>query len=289
MLKNLIISAGSMKTIATLGCLQYLEEHSLLKTIDRYIGTSAGAIICLFLILGYEIQEIKQFLTNHVVDNEFHKLTLDEVFNLNVLQSFGMDSGKHIGNLLKDILYRKLNIHDISFLELTKQLGKHLVICVANLTTRESEYFSVETHPHASILLAIRMSLSIPFIFTPIEYKNNLYVDGGIFESLPIKYIERFKDPLRDTLAIRVLNKNNQTFDNLLNYTLNLLDAIVDKANKLEKMSDKIKLLDIHFDNECHISFNFETMTFDFDSQIIDKYISKGYSIMHEYFEEGIE
>lgn len=287
MIKNLIISAGSMKTISSIGCVKYLEQYQMLKNVSTYVGTSAGAIMCLFLILGFSTEEIRDFLKSHIFKKGFHQLTMDELYSLEFLQTFGLDSGENVSAMIGDIIENKLQQRDITFLELSKKTGKNLVVCVANITEKESEYFCLETHPTASVMMAIRMSVSLPFIFTPVEYMGNLYVDGGIFESLPVRYIENFKDPLKDTLALRIntiLSKDIP--QNLFNYTINLLDAIIEKANTLATISEKVRVIDVEFEDADYMSFNFDTMNFDFNEGVIDAYIDKGFEIMMKHFEE---
>jgi predicted acylesterase/phospholipase RssA len=293
MLKNLVISAGSMKTVAVLGCIKYLEEQVLLSNVTTLVGTSAGAILSLFLILGYSTREIEDFLKFHILKNGLHELSLDELFNLGFLQTFGLDSGEKAQSMLGDIVEKKLRQRDITFVELSKKTGKTLVVCVANLTTRQPEYFCLDTHPETSVVMAIRMSMSLPFIFTPVEYNGCLYVDGGIFESLPVGYIQNsFKDPLKDTLALRVSSDDSnreKTPQNLFDYTISLLDSIIEKANILKYISEKVRVVDVELDVSNYMSLDFQSMAFDFDEKTIDTYISKGYDIMRKCFEERIQ
>ena len=41
------------------------------------------------------------------------------------------------------------------------------------------------------VLLAIRMSFSIPFVFTPVKYNNNFYVDGSVLNDFPIDLCDK--------------------------------------------------------------------------------------------------
>ena len=62
---TLVLSGGSSKGIMTLGALQYLYDNFLLKNIKNYIGTSAGAMICYLLAIGYTPVEIIVYICKH--------------------------------------------------------------------------------------------------------------------------------------------------------------------------------------------------------------------------------
>ena len=58
--KNVVISGGAIKGIASLGALQYLVDNQFICLQDtlNYIGTSVGGIISYLLIIGYTPIEI---------------------------------------------------------------------------------------------------------------------------------------------------------------------------------------------------------------------------------------
>jgi predicted acylesterase/phospholipase RssA len=287
MIKNLIISGGATKTISVLGCLRYLEEKSLLKHVDQFIGTSAGSMLCFLLVLGYSVEDCVKLLKDKFIENNLNSLSLDQLFSLNILTTFGMDSGDNIVKVLQYALFTRYQRNDITFLELAKMTGKNLVVCTANITKQQQEYFSVDTHASVSVLLALRISVSLPFIFTPVLYEDCYYVDGGIYENLPVSYINKFRDPIKDTLAIYTVEKStNSTITSFLEYVTALFGSIVQKANKLETLSAKINLVEIEFDDvQTMSSFSFDTLSFFMSSSMIEDYMEKGYRIIKQYFE----
>jgi NTE family protein len=296
MIKNLVISGGSMTTISVIGALRFLEEQNLLKSIDTFVGTSAGSMLCFLLTLGYTSDAIRDILKQDFFGNNLHKLDIDELLSLNILTSYGMDSGENLTKFLENWLFLKLNVRDITFSDLTKTTGKNLVVCCANITLGDTEYFCVDNYANTSVIQAIRMSSSIPFIYTPIKFKNCYYVDGGLYECFPIKYIERFKDPLKDTIGIYTSNNNcyNQSIynkiDNMFDYISTLFRSVVNKVNSLQNHSinTKIKLINIDFEMEDSICFNYDSLSFDVDEERIDAYIEKGYNVMKQCFDTRI-
>ena len=65
-------------------------------------------------------------------------------------------------------------------------------------------HFNHETYPEMQVLKAIRISTSIPFFYEPVNFEENLYVDGGIDNNFPI---EIFDENLDETLAILLKDK----------------------------------------------------------------------------------
>ena len=51
MVKNLILSGGSMKGLAYIGMIKCIEEYNIVKSIDNYVGTSIGACVCFCLLI----------------------------------------------------------------------------------------------------------------------------------------------------------------------------------------------------------------------------------------------
>ena len=66
MYKNLIIGSGGFKMFNFLGCIKYLSEKKLLNKIENYYGWWAGALICVFLILKYWIEEILKICLDNI-------------------------------------------------------------------------------------------------------------------------------------------------------------------------------------------------------------------------------
>ena len=59
---TLVLSGGSSKGLVILGALQYGYDNYLLNEIETYIGTSAGAITCFLLAIGYSPLEIISYI-----------------------------------------------------------------------------------------------------------------------------------------------------------------------------------------------------------------------------------
>jgi len=52
--------------------------------------------------------------------------------------------------------------------------------------------FSFESRPDMKMVLAVRISMSIPVLFTAVQYANCTWVDGGVAMNFPIQYFDNF-------------------------------------------------------------------------------------------------
>ena len=285
MIRHLVVSGGSTKTLAAIGCIRYLEEMHLMKDIISFVGTSAGSILCLMCCLGYTSEEMIAILEREMIDENRGQLSFDELLDFNVLDSYGLDSGENMQTFIEQIVKEKLNRTSITFLELAKVTGKNLVICVANLSKQRQEYMDVDSEPTMDVVKAIRMSISLPFIFTPIVHNGDYYVDGALYETLPVGYIQRFKDPLKDTIAIHTRTVIDTRIKSFSDYISVLFSSVVDKANSRNNTCKKINIMEIVFDDDAAIPIDVQMLQFEITKTIIEKSIAKGYTAIKQRFE----
>ena len=286
MIRNLVVSGGSTKTLAAIGCIRYLEEIHMMQTIVNFIGTSAGSILCLMCCLGYSSDEMIALLETEMIQKDRGQLLFDELLDFNVLNSYGLDSGDNMQAFIEEIIKFKLKRSHITFMELAKITGKNLVICVANLTKQREEYMDVDSQPSLDVVKAIRMSISLPLIFTPVIHNGNMYVDGALYETLPIGYLTRFKDPLKDTIAIHTRTTIDSNIKSFTDYISLLFSSIVVKANSNTNHNNtKVNIMEVVFDDNSTMPLDVQTLKFDIDKTIIKKSINKGYSAIKKRFQ----
>ena len=85
-LKNLVISGGGTNGIGFIGILKYLSEKNLFKNIEHYIGTSAGAMLCYFLSIGFNWRELYEFAYHFNFTKLINDINLDSF-----LEKFGFE------------------------------------------------------------------------------------------------------------------------------------------------------------------------------------------------------
>jgi len=166
---SLVLSGGGARGIAHIGVIEELEEQGY--GIHSISGTSMGALVGAIYATG-KMEEYKKWI-----------YTLDkfEVFKLIdfTFSSGGFIKGNRIFDKLKDF------IPDINI----EELGISYSATATDITNKKEVIFS-----KGSILEAVRASISIPTVFTPVKKENSLLIDGGVINNVPINHAKRVKD-----------------------------------------------------------------------------------------------
>lgn len=299
MFSRIVFSGGAVPALCFFGCLQYLEHTGLLLGIDTFVGSSAGAIVGFMTVLGYSPREACDFFMTSGV--QAHTVNELDVFNAmfgpqTFMDTLGFDDGSRWLAFLGDALQSKLGQRDISFGELAKVTGKVFVVCVTNLTKVRREYLSVDTTPDLSVLLAVRMSTSVPILYVPVVHAGSIYVDGSVLDNCPISCTASSRGGPPTTLALYILSERPKTHtdedgdDDALpspfEYACMLMGAVVSHAqsnngNTASAGSEgHITRVDVpvpaHLMLTC--GFNIRSCTFDLCREGMDQLVSRGYA-----------
>jgi NTE family protein len=162
------LSGGTAKTIAHIGVLEALEEAGI--RVSCITGTSGGAIIGALYAAGFSIPELKA-LARGVRWNKLARLSFPR-----------------LGFLSNDTVHRFLT--DLLGSRTFDQLRIPLAIVGTNLLTGDRAIFR-----EGSVALAARVSSTIPHLFAPVEIGEEMYVDGGMVEFLPVATLRDTFDP----------------------------------------------------------------------------------------------
>lgn len=188
---GLVLSGGAAKGIAHIGVLKVLEEAGIVP--DYITGTSMGSIIGGLYAMGYPADTLEKI----IIEQDWEKVLSDKIplnqviieekpFFENQLVEFpfekwkikmpsGLIYGQQISSLLSQLTlpaYALNNFH-------------HLPIpfcCVGSDIIRGT---SVNIH-QGSLPDAMRASMAIPTVFTPIQRDSFLLVDGGLVHNFPV-------------------------------------------------------------------------------------------------------
>ncbi len=216
-IKKIFFGSGSIKAHIYIGIIEVLEKHKLYDELTHYYGCSAGTFAALSLVLGIKREELTKLFNQLNLKN---MLGIDGKAVLSFFKNFGFDTGAGIENEFKK-LFKVANINpDITFSQLHKLTGKYLGILGANITKECGEVFDHINNPDMSILLAVRISCSIPIVFQPVKYNECLYTDGGIIEKQMIYFI--FKDCKDSVLGFHFMS-SVQLDESFLNYVFKLI------------------------------------------------------------------
>jgi len=179
------LSGGAMLGIAHIGALEVLQERGHLKCIREYIGTSAGAFAAFSLSIGYTLSELRALIT---VFNFSQIQNLEPEIMFGFIESYGIDNGANVEKLIGILLRAKGISPEITFREFGEKHGDRpsLRIFATEITKCSLKEFSRKETPDVTLKFALRASVSIPMIFTPVEdLSGALFVDGGLVAPFP--------------------------------------------------------------------------------------------------------
>ena len=196
--KNLIFEGGGVKGIAYVGAINVLEEKGIVSSIERVGGTSAGAINALLFALGYTNDEVKDILWtldfNSFMDDSWGYVR----DSARLIDKFGWYKGDFFRSWVGELIARKTGNPEATFNDLNRLKDKKgcrdIYMVGTNLSTHFSETFSYEHTPRMPVADAVRISMSIPLFFAAQRnFRNDVYVDGGVLDNYPIKLFDRKK------------------------------------------------------------------------------------------------
>jgi predicted acylesterase/phospholipase RssA len=255
---RLALCGGGTRCIAHVGVFKALQECNSLHCVKEVLGISAGALFSLLFASGYTLQEIERL----ALEFDFTLLRTiepDSLFNFPF--TFGLDSGNGLDKFLISILSHKGFSPDITFAEFEKKKKTKIAFrCFAtDIETLKIRDFSVETTPNTSIRFAVRASMSLPVLYSPVTdpQTGHMLMDGGVLHNLPLVFQK--EEEKHHTLAVlftgAVKPKPKSEFD-VLHVFQSVYDAVTIMRNQpyIERYKDQILCVQVN---------GFSAVTFD--------------------------
>ncbi len=159
---GLALSGGAARGIAHIGVLAVLYEAGIVP--DMVAGTSAGAVAGAFFCRGWSPEQML-----HLVRG----ITLLQLGRPSFRRP-GLLDGTRFEDLLRSL------VGDLAFSDLSIPLA----VIACNLL--DGQRVIIREGPLAP---AVRASCSIPGIFTPVEIDDQVLVDGGLVDHLPVSVL----------------------------------------------------------------------------------------------------
>jgi hypothetical protein len=166
-MNDLFIGGGGYSGFHFIGALEYIHQKKLLD-LKNFYGTSIGALIGVLYISGTEPR---------CMINLFQKINLEEIvkYDFTNIQNGLLDDS--LLDTLISFVTDKYNT-DINLSEFSKITKVNVNVYATNITRNEYICLSNETNPDVKLKDALKASMSIPFLFKPVEINNEMYVDG---------------------------------------------------------------------------------------------------------------
>ena len=193
---GIALEGGGAKGLAHIGVLQWFEEHHI--PVDYIAGTSMGGLIAGLYATGRRPAEIQQIvsqlnwsevLTGQTPYRERSFRRKEDLraypndLELGLRDGVSVPGGLSTGQSVSLLIDRYVlpYSYSMSFDDLPIPFR-----CVAtDLVSGKAEVFS-----SGSIATALRATMSIPGVFTPVKAQNKIYADGGLLNNLPTDVVK---------------------------------------------------------------------------------------------------
>jgi len=164
---GLALGSGSARGMAHIGVIQVLEAYHI--PIDMIAGTSIGSVVGSVYATGASVKHMKEAA-----------LSMKRSKTISLMDPTLPHSGLISGNRTEKIL-NKIALKDKTF--------DDLKIPFAAVATDIKTGAKVILN-QGSVIKAVRASISIPGIFTPVKYQDYYLVDGGVVDPVPVDVVQ---------------------------------------------------------------------------------------------------
>jgi NTE family protein len=258
---GLVLQGGGALGLAHVGVITWLEEHHI--PIDYVAGTSMGGLVGGVYATGHNAAEMRQIVKGINWDDVLSPLTpfndlsirrkedardypngLEFGLHKGLQFPSGLNSGQEVVLVLDKIALPYSEIK--SFNDLPTPFA-----CVAtDLVSEKPKVFR-----SGSLSLALRSTMSLPGIFTPVRTKDAIYADGGLLNNIPVNVAKEMGADL--TLAVHLSEAGMSPNANLSSFSvLGQSLSVMISANELQNMESADILVSVPLQKYGALDFN---------------------------------
>jgi NTE family protein len=227
---NLSFSGSGFLFPIHVGALRAVEETN--AKIVGYSGTSGGSIIATMAAIGLSSETMMEIVQD-LRFTDFIK------FDASALLRSSFCLGKEVEKWLKFVIDPNLTFSDLDI---------PLYIVATDINQNEGYVLCKESCPDMPLWLAVRASLSLPFIYTPVHYEGRVLMDGALYTNTPI---EVFKGSEHKTLGFQITSKDTRNYFNeirwipdiamrVLSMVMNNMDRLHYRLSELDPLSEMV-------------------------------------------------
>lgn len=256
---GLALSGGGIRGIAHAGVLKALEDNNI--KVDVIGGTSSGSMIASLYAAGYSpyhiytlfkkySKEIAQINTKPIIKNYMinKKITLK-----------GLKTGNSIEKIFDNVINKQgiYNINDVKMPLVIPTVD--LMDCQEYVFTNKAPEKEKKYITDINIGKAIRASSSFSAVFSPCEFKEHAFIDGGALDNVPVNEVR--KQGADVVIGVK-FNSDEITKDsNIMDMTMKTIDIMGSKISEenlkeanfiLNVYTDKTGLLDTQKLDSCY-------------------------------------
>lgn len=256
---GIALSGGGIRGIAHAGVLKALEDNGI--KVDIIGGTSSGSMIAMLYASGYSPSHIYRLFKKY--SKEIAKVNTKPIIKSYMLNKKitlkGLKTGKSLEKIFDEVI-NKQGIYKM------KDIKMPLVIPTVDLMNCK-EYIFTNNPPDKkekyitdiNVGKAVRASSSFTAVFSPCEYKQHAFIDGGALDNIPVKEVK--KQGADIVIGVKFNSEEITKDSNIMDMTMKTIDIMGEKISEenlnkadfvLNVYTDKTGLLDTDKLDSCY-------------------------------------
>lgn len=256
---GIALSGGGIRGIAHAGVLKALEDNGI--KVDIIGGTSSGSMIAMLYASGYSPSHIYRLFKKYSKD--IAKVNTKPIIKSYMLNKRITLKGLNTGNNVEDLFNQVINKQGIYKM---KDIKMPVVIPTVDLMNCK-EYVFTNNPPEdkekyitdIEVGKAIRASSSFTAVFSPCEYKEHAFIDGGALDNIPVKEVK--KQGADIVIGVKFNSDEITKESNIMDMTMKTIDIMGEKISEdnikqanyiLNVYTDKTGLLDVDKLDSCY-------------------------------------
>jgi NTE family protein len=203
----LVLGGGAMRGMAHVGVLRAMRTLGL--HYDAIVGTSIGSLIGAMAAGGKSVDEIEGVIL------QLHK---EEYFKLNTLKF--LMQGVRAPSLYQGELFKQ-RLREILPRRTFGELDVPFYCNAVRLETGGTVFWGTPEFDELSLVDAVYSSCALPGIFEPFEHQGYSYMDGGMVDSVPLRFAKTLRPDV--IIAVDLSIKGNFKAPNYRNRVLSTM------------------------------------------------------------------
>ena len=273
---GIALAGGGIRGIAHAGVLKALEENNI--KVEAIGGTSAGSIVAALYAMGYKPYYIYVLFKKYAQDiiNIGNAPLLNGFGNLlkNKKVGFsGLNDGTMLEKMFNELALRK-KVRTVGDIKMplvisTVDIKEAKEYIITNCAIRDN--FKDNLITEIEIGKAVRASSSFPAFFCPCEYKNHIFMDGGVLDNTPVLPLKQIYD--KKVIAVNFESDPVEENCDVMDIIMKTLDIMGNKISEksleqsdliLTVPTDRAGLFDIDKLDKCY-KFGYDTVVKNID------------------------
>ena len=258
---GLVLEGGGALGLAHVGVLRWFQQHQI--PVDDVAGTSMGGLVGVLYSTGMSGDEIQEFFRgidwNRALrnatpyrdlsfrrkeDKRDYPNTMELGLKNGISFPSGFNSGHQVGLILDKVALPYSNLD--SFDELPTPFR-----CVASdLVSGKATVFD-----HGSLSEALRATMSLPAIFSPVQDGDHVFVDGGLLDNLPVDVARKMGADIVIAVHLRTKPLDPQQSLSVFSVLQSSVSVVI-SVNELEGMEKADILITVPTEDFTSLDYN---------------------------------